>query len=195
MELIGQLLRNVHAGEQKLLYFCSEIAPVPETIQVRSSAFLHQSEIPQRYTPLGDNVSPQLSWSEIPANARSIVLVVEDPDAPLPRPFVHAIVYNLPPDGEVPEGALPTFERRAQPVPTEFRLGKNTFGKLLFRGPSPVADHGPHRYYFQVFALDTTLTFHAPPRRNDIADAMNGHVLAKGLLIGTFERRSVPLAS
>ncbi len=189
--MLGELLKNVHAGNAKLLYFCGEFALVPETLRVTSNAFADNTSIPIRYTPFGANLSPDLAWGNLPAGTQTLVLVVEDPDAPLPRPFVLGIVYNLAPDGCLSEGALPTSDRSApQSLPGNLRLGKNTFGKAIFRGPGPIPDHGPHQYYFQLFALDRSLTFAMPPRRSEILTAINGHVLAKGFLVGLYERRS-----
>ena len=117
-------------------------------------------------------------------------MIVEDPDAPLPKPFVHAIAYNLPPSmAEIPEGAIPNAENiRERSLVPPLRVGKNTFGKTVYLGPAPIPGSGPHHYCFQVFALDSELTFQQPPGRTDIIRKMAGHVLAKGILVGTYER-------
>lgn len=189
--MLGRLIKNVRAGKDKLICFCKEVASAPETITLTSDAFAHGSDIPIHFTQTGRDLSPPLVWHNVPSNARSLVLVVEDPDAPLPFAFVHAIAYNLLPQAFLPEGAIPnTPPAQSQPQPDGLRIGKNTVGATAYRGPGPIPDHGPHAYHFQVFALDCKLTFASPPRRRDLLAAMSGHVLAKGILVGTYERWS-----
>jgi hypothetical protein len=187
--MIGKILRNVRAGTAKLLMNCKEVAQTPQTITVTSAAFAQESAIPLRFTAAGENLSPPLAWSGAPEGTQSVVLVIEDPDAPLPFPVVHAIAYNLPSNGSIPESAIPN----GKTVPFDgFQMGKNIVGASLYRGPNPVPDHGVHHYYFQFFALDRKLEFSAPPARKQILAAMSGHTLAKGLLVGTCEKRSHP---
>ena len=189
--MLGRLLRSARAGKWKVAYFRREVASGAESLQVSSESFAHSGEIPIRYTAFGKNLSPPLRWMDVPEGARSILVVIEDPDAPLPIPFVHAIVYNLQPNGELAEGAISARNAHTTAGRTDdFRTGRCTFGKAAYRGPGPIADHGPHRYFFQVFALDCGLDFEAPPKRRQILRAIDGHVLAKGLLVGKFERRS-----
>ena len=189
-DMLGRLLRHIRAGDRKLTMCQGEFSSVPETILVTSKSFSHKTQIPDRFTQSGDNLSPNLEWKHLPSGTRDIVVIVEDPDAPLPKPFVHAIVYNLyPPMTEIPEGAIPNtaniLENALEPP---FHAGKNTFGRMVYLGPAPIPGHGVHHYYFQVFALDSGLTFRQPPNRKDIIREMGGHVLAKGFLVGTYER-------
>jgi len=189
--MLGRLLRNVRAGKAKMSFSHRVAALVPKTIQITSSAFAPGGEIPARFTQSGENLSPSLQWAHAPSGTRSVVIVVEDPDAPLPIPFVHAIAYNLPAEGVLAEGAIPNrTATESQTHSGQIQIGKSTFGKALYRGPGPIPDHGPHDYCFQVFALDCTLTFPSPPRRREILTAIESHLLAKGLLVGTYERRS-----
>lgn len=183
--MIGKLLRNVRAGDSKLLMNAPELQ-VPESIQVSSLAFDTDGAIPLRHTPMGENFSPPLAWKGAPAATQSAVLVIEDPDAPLPFPVVHAIAYNLPPGESLAESALPTT--RSAPI-DGFRMGKNIIHAPLYRGPNPVPDHGVHHYYFQIFAIDRELEFASPPSRKQILAAISGHTLAKGFLVGTCEKR------
>jgi Raf kinase inhibitor-like YbhB/YbcL family protein len=194
--MLGRLLKNIRAGNDKLICYSREVALAPDTIHVSSEAFLHGGEIPVRFTQSSMDLFPPLSWSNLPSATRSLVLVIEDPDAPLPFAFVHAIAYNLPPETFLPEAAIPnTPPAQSQPIPDGFRIGKNTVGTMAYRGPGPIPDHGPHSYYFQLFALDANLTFNSPPRRRDVLAAMSGHVLAKGTLVGTYERKSRQVTS
>jgi len=96
-------------------------------------------------------------------------------------------VYGLGPEDCLREGEIPSA---AAVVADKFKLGRGTFGMSAYRGPGPIADHGPHAYYFQIFALDCALSFAAAPRKKEIVAAMKGYVLAKGVLVGTYERRS-----
>lgn len=188
--MLGKLSRFLCAGDRKLAMYRNEFSNAPETIVVTSKSFSHKDRIPDRFTQSGDNLSPDLEWNALPSGTRGVVVIVEDPDAPLPNPFVHAIVYNLVPlMGEIPEGAIPNSVniRERDPEPP-FCVGKNTFGRTVYLGPAPIPGSGPHHYYFQIFALDSELTFRKTPDRKDMIRAMAGHVLAKGFLVGTYER-------
>ena len=140
--------------------------------------------IPARFTEDGDGVSPPLSWSDLPSGTGSVVLVVEDPDAPMPKPIVHLIAWKLRADAMLSEGdpARPAGPGRSHD------LGRNTFQKAAWLPPDPPTGHGPHRYLFQVYAVDGVLDLAGSPGRGDLLDAMKGRVLAKGLLTGTYER-------
>lgn len=147
-------------------------------ISVRSSAFHPNAAIPVRYTCSGADVSPPLSWSGAPSEAKSVALTVIDPDAP-GRPFTHWVAFNLPPDTtEVPEGG---------PLPAGSVEGRNDFGSNGYRGPCPPPG-SPHHYHFRVHALDTTLSLRAGASEQSFQDAIKGHVMASGELVGTFKR-------
>lgn len=150
-------------------------------MKISSSAFADGTEIPRRYTCEGDDVSPPLSFTGTPKGAKSLVLVVDDPDAPDParpqRTWVHWVVYNLPPTTtEISEGGE---------LPGGARLGINDWGKAAYGGPCP--PKGRHRYFHRVYALDTVLDLD-DPTKNEIDRAMAGHVLAKGECIGTYQK-------
>jgi Raf kinase inhibitor-like YbhB/YbcL family protein len=144
---------------------------------------------------VGENVAPPLAWSNVPAAAVELVVIVEDPDAPLPRPFVHLVAYGIAPGaageggargGSLAEGALANVESAAA---AGVSLGKATLGGLGYRGPGPVPGHGPHTYAFQIFALAERLAFaKVPPGFAELMRRMRGHVLARGRLDGTYER-------
>jgi Raf kinase inhibitor-like YbhB/YbcL family protein len=130
-------------------------------------------------------VSPPLSWSDPPSGAEAFVLLVEDPDAPSPEPLVHLLAWDLPPDlAELPQGQLKSPGHRG----LDENLGENSFLNAGWLPPDPPSGHGPHLYVFQLFALDRSLRFDGHPGRGAFLAAIQGHVLAKGVLVGTYER-------
>lgn len=156
---------------------------MPSAMVLVSSAFTAGSAIPARYTCDGADVPPPLSWSDVPLAAKSLVLIVDDPDAPDPAApkvdWVHWIVYDLPPaTRELPEGAIE--------LPAGARLGTNDFGRRTWGGPCPPV--GRHRYFFRLYALDVVLSDLGAARRAAVDSAMAGHVLARGELMGTYVR-------
>lgn len=156
-----------------------------QPIDLRSSAFGPQGEIPAKYSDYGRGVSPPLSWGRLPEGTRSFVLLMEDPDAISPLPFVHWIAT-----GSARTTALPAGIGHAE-WPTRvdrLRQGSNSRSQLGYFGPRPPAGDSPHRYHFQIFALDTQLNLPSGFNRHALLKAMEGHVLAKGTLIGTFAK-------
>lgn len=150
-----------------------------------SSAFRQHGEIPSRYTCDGDDVSPPLSWSGVPQGAKSLVLIVDDPDAPDPKAprmtWVHWILYNLPPAATVlPEGAAP-----AQ-LPRGALDGVNDWGRTGYGGPCPPV--GRHRYFHKLYALAVALPDLHRPTKVKLEKAMQGHVLAQAELLGVYQR-------
>lgn len=183
--LIGRALRRVRAGDRRLAWNASALAAVPDSLSVSSPAFAAGAAMPERHAGegVGDNVSPALRWSVVPAGTAELVLVMEDPDVPLPRPVVHVIATGIPPDTDgLPEGAL------SRPGAGRFKLGRGFLGRQLYAGPRPVRGHGPHRYVFQLVAADRPLALSAPADLAAVLTALAGHALAKGRLVGTFER-------
>jgi Raf kinase inhibitor-like YbhB/YbcL family protein len=156
-------------------------------LRVTSIAFKEGGAIPNKYgcksTELsGDNPSIQLSWNFVPDSAKSIVIIVDDPDAPKPEPWVHWLVFNIPPTlVSIPEGAHMNTVGAI--------IGKNSWQKNSFGGPCPPS--GTHRYFFKVYALDTKLNLDQNATKNDVVKAMQGHVVAEGQLMGTFASRNV----
>ena len=151
---------------------------VNASIEVSSPAFGHNGQIPQQYTCDGEGLSPPLEWRGVPMNAEAVVVLVEDADSPT-RPLVNAIVWDLPgSDASLPEGALPNTRPADRDAPLS----------ATWSPPDPQPGHGAHRYAFQVLALDTVPRFEARPGRTELLDKISGHVIAKGLLIGTYER-------
>jgi Raf kinase inhibitor-like YbhB/YbcL family protein len=186
---VGSWMRGIRAGEAKVLSNAPGVVEAPASIVVTSAAFAPGAPIPRRHAGprVGENIAPPLAWTNVPAAAAELVVVVEDPDAPLPRPFVHLVAYGIAPGaGGVAEGALASEESAAA---AGARLGKATLGGLGYRGPGPVPGHGPHTYAFQVLALAARLDFaRTPPGFAELVRRMRGQVLARGRLDGTYER-------
>ncbi|MDB5305727.1 MAG: Phosphatidylethanolamine-binding protein [Phycisphaerales bacterium] len=172
------------AGDQRLSY--NEF-DVPESLSVSSDAFNSGEPIPVKYTGDGENVSPPLRWSGMPADAKSFVLIVEDPDAPTPNPFVHWLAYNIPTDILQLHEAIPKGPEPQEGAP--FPQGKNSMLQPGYAGPSPPKGDIPHHYHFQLYALDRMLDLAPGAGRSALLKAMRGHVLAKGRLIGTYGRK------
>ncbi|UVO13388.1 YbhB/YbcL family Raf kinase inhibitor-like protein [Mycobacterium sp. SVM_VP21] len=187
---IGRLLRPVRAGEDKIAWHQHAVANSPEILTVTSPAFNDGDRIPRRYAGkgLGDNISPPLSWSGVPETTAELVLVVEDPDAPLPRPVTHLLVTGISPHiHTLREGALNLEpDGRTESPPLVF--GKGSFNRRGYAGPRPIPGHGPHRYVFQLFALNRTIGLDATATIASTRAAMHGHVIARGRLTGTYER-------
>ncbi len=155
------------------------------TMSIRSPAFEPDGSIPVRHTCDGEDVSPALEWSGVPEGAKSLALIVDDPDAPDPRApqrvFVHWVVVNLPPGTRgLPEGV------RERDLPKGASFGTNDWKKAAYGGPCPPI--GRHRYFHKLYALDTTLDLRAPTKAH-LEKAMEGHVIAKTEIVGTFERK------
>ncbi|HEX6908546.1 MAG TPA: YbhB/YbcL family Raf kinase inhibitor-like protein [Terriglobales bacterium] len=149
---------------------------------LETKAFPKGGEIPRKYTCSGEDVSPGLSWSGAPRGARSFVLSVEDPDAPSGT-FTHWIVYDLPPGAhQLPENVPKTGD-----LSDGGHQGRNDFRRLGYGGPCPPPGK-PHRYFFKVFALDSTLNLPAGASRQEVEQAMHGHLLAQAELMGKFAR-------
>ena len=130
--------------------------------------------IPSKYTCDGYNVNPPLNIRGILEGTKSLVLIVDDPDAPIGT-WVHWVVWNIPPKGEIGEDSVPGTE------------GLNDFRKHSYGGPCPPS--GTHRYFFKVYALDTKLDLKRNSRKRDVERAMKGHILAQGQLVGLYSRR------
>lgn len=179
MPIVGKLLRRFRAGAQRSPLAAPEYAGAA-TLDVTSTAFGEGGAIPQRHAgeAVGDNVSPPLQWTGVPAAAEQLALVIDDIDVPGPKPLMHTIALFEPDRAGLSEGEL-------SPGTAGVRFVKAFGDKYI--GPAPIPGHGPHHYRFQVFALDERVA-------DDVADhkaflaAIAGHVLARGTLTGTYER-------
>ena len=152
-------------------------------MQLTSSSFQHGAEIPAYYTSDGKNASPELSWQDAPPETESFALIVHDPDAPRPGGFTHWVVYNIPPETGHVEENVPITE-----VVSGFGTqGKNDAGRIGYMGPAPPS--GIHRYFFQLYALDTTLDLDVRPSAKEVKDAIQAHILAQAELMGTYQNK------
>ena len=158
------------------------IAVVEATMKLHSPAFEANSMIPRKYTCDGADISPPLSWSETPAGTKSLVLICDDPDAPM-RTWVHWVVYNLSPQTL----SLPENIPAKKPLADGGLQGINDFRKIAYGGPCPPG--GTHRYFFKLYALDTTLDLQPGASKAQVESAMAGHILAQGELIGRYQRK------
>ena len=150
---------------------------------VKSSAFPNGSEIPRKYTCAGENVSPGLSWSEVPNQARALALIAEDPDAPAGT-WTHWVMWNIPAHAtSLSEGVAPSHES----LPNGARQGKNDFGRIGYGGPCPPPGR-PHRYFFRLYALSAMLEVQPGAARSELESAMKPHVLAQAEWMGLFKR-------
>jgi len=144
-----------------------------EKLAITSSVFKNKGVIPAKYTCDGENVNPPLSVEGVPEGTESLVLIVDDPDAPMGT-WDHWVVWDIPPTKKIEENSVPGTE------------GLNDFGKHSYGGPCPPSD--THRYFFKVYALDTKLDLPSNSRKRNVEKAMEGHILAKGEIIGLYSR-------
>lgn len=157
-----------------------------KTMTITSAVFQNQKPIPVEFTCKGQNVSPPLSWEGVPENTRSFALIADDPDAPMGT-WVHWVIYNIPADAK----ALPSgVAKVAKPnEPAGAIQGVNSSRRLGYAGPMPPPGHGPHRYFFKLYALDIQLPAKTDLDKAGLEKEMKGHILAQGELMGTYERR------
>jgi Raf kinase inhibitor-like YbhB/YbcL family protein len=159
-----------------LLTAIASLAAGGATMKITSSAFHEGANIPSKFTCDGSDTSPPLQIAGVPSGAKSLVLIVDDPDAPGGL-FTHWLVWNIPPQtGSIAEGSAPQGVQ-----------GANDFGKSGYRGPCPPP--GTHRYSFKIFALDRELELRSGAKRSQVDAAMKGHVIAQGELVGRYAKR------
>ncbi|MDQ6821765.1 MAG: YbhB/YbcL family Raf kinase inhibitor-like protein [Actinomycetota bacterium] len=145
-------------------------------LRVSSPAFGGHKRIPERYTGDGEDVSPALEWSGAPEGTKSFAIVVYDPDAPLVDGFTHWVAYGIPGDATgVPEGV------------SDVTAGTNSLGNSGYNGPAPPPGHGPHHYYFWVYALDSDLDLEPGFDRRALLERIEDHVIEQARAIGTYE--------
>jgi hypothetical protein len=168
------MMQAVHAEEEKAM-----------TLKLNSTAFAHEGAIPKIHTCQGQDVSPPLAWSGVPANAKSLVLIVDDPDAPDPAApkmtWVHWVLYNIAASATgLPQGVS------AKELPAGTLQGVSDFQRTGYGGPCPPV--GRHRYFHKLYALDIVLPDLKKPRKQDVEKAMKGHIVEQAVLIGTYQK-------
>jgi len=181
-----QLFSRVPNGQLKILGYCvlllacAEPAYAQATLKLSSSAFAPDSAIPKQHTCEGKDYSPALTWTGVPPSAKTLALIVDDPDAPRGT-FVHWVVYNLP-------ASIRQLDQNVAKAPTIAgggQQGRNGFGRDGYRGPCPPP--GPtHHYHFRLYALDTSLKLAPGATAAEVEAATKGHVLASAELVGTY---------
>lgn len=149
-----------------------------------STAFQAAGIIPAKYSCDGENISPQLSWTDAPHETKSFALIMHDPDAPRSGGFTHWVIYNLPPNTTNLKEGIPARDK----IPGKGIQGVNDSGRVGYMGPCPPA--GIHRYYFHLYALDSELDLKSGAGKSDLESAMKGHVLAQTELMGRYQRSS-----
>jgi Raf kinase inhibitor-like YbhB/YbcL family protein len=167
-----------------------EAQTAPHKLIVESPALKTGEPMPRDYTPDGRNISPPLSWRNLPPGTRRIAVVCADFGAGSPPPWVHWIIYNIPATARGLPGALPIDP--AAPMPAEIAgavQGLNGWKRPIYRGPAPPAGT-PHIYYFTVYALDSDLALEPNLTRAQLLEAMSGHVIGQGELVPIYERKS-----
>ncbi len=181
---LGAAFANVRAGSDKLATATVDLyGAVP--ILLSSPAFADGARLPDRFTADGEGVSPPLTWGKLPQGTASLLLIVEDPDAPAPRPLVHAIVAGIDLDASsLAEGAIRP-DGDGGPAGDS---GRNSYGREGWLPPDPPTGHGVHHYVFQLFALAEAPELDASPGRGDLSDAFKARVLGAGMLTGTYSR-------
>jgi phosphatidylethanolamine-binding protein (PEBP) family uncharacterized protein len=181
MALLGKVLRRIRAGERRSP-LSGKGFDAPQSITVTSSALPDGGAMPASSAGkgVGDNISPPLRWTGLPSETRHIVLIIDDIDVPLPRPLLHTIAVIDPTLDGVAASSL-------QPGATGMRFIRADLGNRGYAGPRPIPGHGPHHYRFHVLATDKPIADNVTTAK-DLLAALAGHVLARGVLTGTYER-------
>ena len=155
------------------------------TLSLKSNAFDNGDEIPSKYTCEGEDISPHLTWAGVPEAARSLVLIVDDPDAPDPKApkmtWVHWVLFNIPPDvSSLSEDII------LEKLPPGTEEGLNDWKRTGYGGPCPPI--GRHRYFHKLYALDTVLEGMNTPTKGKVEAAMKGHIIEQAELVGTYQK-------
>jgi Raf kinase inhibitor-like YbhB/YbcL family protein len=153
------------------------------SLELKSDAFVNGQSIPAKYSCIGKNISPALTWNDPPAGTQSFALIVDDPDAPVGT-WVHWVLFNIPADERSLPEDLPVTGKNVDPNAIYF--GKNSSGNTRYDGPCPPS--GTHRYFFKLYALDSLVNLLPGATKDELLKAMQGHILAQGELMGTFSK-------
>jgi Raf kinase inhibitor-like YbhB/YbcL family protein len=156
------------------------------SLTITSSAFKDGQPMPRKYTQDGENLSPPLAWQGLPPGTRQLALICDDPDAPRPEPWVHWVIYGIHPALSCLSEGIGKGDHAE--INGSALQGRNTGESLGYDGPKPPHGHGVHHYYFKLYALDEAMDLRPGLNKEDLLKAIDGHVLAKAELIGTYER-------
>jgi hypothetical protein len=154
-----------------------------QTMKITSSAFQHEEMIPSKYTCDGQDINHDLAWTDVPEGAKSLVLINDDPDAPVGL-WVHWVLYNIPPQTK---GLAEAVDKKAATLGDGSVQGTNSWGRIGYGGPCPPG--GVHRYFFKLYALDAMLDLQPGAKKDDVEKAMKGHILAQAELMGRYTRK------
>jgi len=164
-------------------------AQTPQTMTITSPTLKSGEPIPADHTADGKNISPAIMWSNAPAGTKSFALIMDDPDVPMPQPFVHWVIYKIPGTAQgIPEN-IPIDA--AAPMPAEIAgavQGVSGFRRPIYRGPAPPRGK-VHNYHFTVYALDAELDLQPGLNKQQLLEAIKGHVIGQGQLVATYERK------
>jgi hypothetical protein len=183
------MLRSLLAAVFVGLFAASAWAQAPATLTVTSPTLKAGETIPADYTADGKNVSPPLQWSGAPPSTKEFAVICDDPDVPMPQPFVHWVIYKIPSTAKgLPEN-IPIDP--ATPMPSEVAgavQGTSGFRRAIYRGPAPPPGK-PHHYHFRVYAIDAVLDLRPGLTKAELLDAIKGHVVGEGELVAIYERK------
>ncbi len=157
------------------------------SMTISSSAFQQGQKIPAKYTGDSEDISPPLNWAGFPEKTASFVLICDDPDAPTAEPWVHWLVYNIPPSVTSLEEDV-ILSKLPRTLPVGIAEGKTSWGTIGYGGPAPPKGHGTHHYHFKIYALSFDPQLRLGLEKNKLFAAIKDSILAEGELIGTYER-------
>ncbi len=177
---------------KKLLLFSTFLAFVflalplkgGKKMEIKSPAFSNGGNIPMKYTCDGEDISPLLEWSNVPAGAKSIVLIMDDPDAPMGT-WVHWVIYNIPATVKSLPERFPTKDIMKDGT----TQGRNSWGRIGYGGPCPPPPTGAHRYFFKLYAIDKKLDLGPGATKEAVLQAIKGHILSEAEVMGKYKRR------
>ena len=157
------------------------------SMTIKSELFLDRAAIPVGCTEDGEDRSPALAWAVVPKGTVEFALIVDDPDAPAPEPWVHWVLAKIPASAA---GLAAGYRELSTPgdSPAGLVQGLNTWGTVGYRGPAPPPGHGTHHYHFKLFALDEALDVPQGVDKHTLLEAISGHVLGRAELVGTYQR-------
>jgi hypothetical protein len=186
------MLRAVPAVIIVLLFTVAASAQAPQAMTVTSPTLKAGETIPREYTADGRNVSPPLQWSGAPASTKEFAVICDDPDVPMPQPFVHWVIYKIPATATgLPEN-IPIDPAAAMPMEIAGAVqGLSGFKRTIYRGPAPPPGK-PHHYHFKVYAIDAVVDLKPGLTKAELLEAIKGHVVGEGELVGIYERLPQP---